>query len=141
MLAVAQDHELDRGATKVAAGDERFCALTRAARPVAEMVRFVVGPDGDVVPDIKRKLPGRGLWIAATHEAVAEAARRNVFSRGFKREVRADAGEVLSVPVELSIEPDQLPSSTNKILFRVHSADDPSITTDADSRFIGPSVR
>ncbi|MCY1409741.1 cytochrome c oxidase accessory protein CcoG [compost metagenome] len=58
-----------------------------------------------------------------------------------KREVRADAGEVLSVPVELSIEPDQLPSSTNKILFRVHSADDPSITTDADSRFIGPSVR
>ncbi|MNR28288.1 Ubp3 associated protein Bre5 [compost metagenome] len=58
-----------------------------------------------------------------------------------KREVLADAGEVLSVPVELSIEPDQLPSSTNKILFRVRSADDPSIKTDADSRFIGPSVR
>jgi polyferredoxin len=58
-----------------------------------------------------------------------------------KREVLAEAGEVLSVPVELSIEPDQLPSSTNKILFRVHSADDPSIKTDADSRFIGPSVR
>ncbi|MGH8352685.1 MAG: cytochrome c oxidase accessory protein CcoG [Pseudomonas sp.] len=58
-----------------------------------------------------------------------------------KREVRALAGEVLSVPVELSIDPERLPSSTNEILFRIQSADDPSIHNDADSRFIGPSVR
>ncbi|PAU65570.1 cytochrome c oxidase accessory protein CcoG [Pseudomonas sp. PIC25] len=58
-----------------------------------------------------------------------------------KREVKALAGEVLSVPVELSIDPERLPSSTNEILFRVQSADDPSIHNDAKSRFIGPSVR
>src|SRR5690606_22881732 len=85
------DTELDRGAAKVASGDERFCALTRTARPVSEMIRFVVGPDGNVVPDVKRKLPGRGLWIAATHQAVAEAVKRNVFARGFERAVRAGA--------------------------------------------------
>ena len=58
-----------------------------------------------------------------------------------KREITALAGEVLSLPVELSIEPSNLPSSANEIRFRLHAADDPSITTDAASRFIGPSVR
>ncbi|MFC0710676.1 cytochrome c oxidase accessory protein CcoG [Azorhizophilus paspali] len=57
------------------------------------------------------------------------------------REVRASAGEILSIPVELSIDPDKLPSSTNDVVFRIRSADDPSIHQDADSRFIGPSVR
>ncbi|MGE0563323.1 MAG: RNA-binding protein [Pseudolabrys sp.] len=95
MLAAAQNDEevseLDRGATKVAAGDERTCALTRTAKPVGDMIRFVVGPDGDVVADVRRKLPGRGLWVTATHTAVVEAVKRNVFARGFKRAVRADA--------------------------------------------------
>jgi hypothetical protein len=43
--------------------------------------------------------------------------------------------------VELSIDPDKLPSSTNTIVFRVRAVDDASIENDADSRFIGPSVR
>ncbi len=58
-----------------------------------------------------------------------------------KSEITALAGEVLSLPIELSIDPENLPSSTNEITFRLHSADDPSIKTDAASRFIGPSVR
>jgi len=58
-----------------------------------------------------------------------------------KREIRALAGEVLSVPVELSIDPEKLPSSTNEIMFRIRSADDANIHNDAASRFIGPSVR
>lgn len=89
MLAVAQDIELDRGAT--APGTERTCALTRDVKPVDEMVRFVVAPAGEIVADVKRKLPGRGLWVTATRDAVAEAVRRNVFARGFKRDVRAGA--------------------------------------------------
>ncbi len=89
MLAIAQDTELDRGTTSVAPGTERSCALTRKVMPVADMVRFVVGPDGAVVPDVKRKLPGRGLWITGTGAAVTEAVKRNVFARGFKRQVRA----------------------------------------------------
>ncbi|VXC66417.1 Cytochrome c oxidase accessory protein CcoG [Pseudomonas sp. 8Z] len=58
-----------------------------------------------------------------------------------KREIRALAGEVYSFPVELSVAPEKLPSSANNIVFHVQSADDPSIKNDADSRFIGPSVR
>ncbi len=85
----AQDAELDRGTTSVAPGTERQCALTRTVMPVDEMIRFVVGPDGAVVPDVKRKLPGRGLWVSGTSAAVAEATKRNVFARGFKRQVRA----------------------------------------------------
>ncbi len=58
-----------------------------------------------------------------------------------KREIKALAGEVLSLPVELSIDPSSLPSSTNEIMFRIRSADDASIHNDAASRFIGPSIR
>jgi predicted RNA-binding protein YlxR (DUF448 family) len=94
MQAVAQntmqDLELDRGAA-FAPGTERTCALTRDVRPVSELIRFVVGPDGAVVPDVKRKLPGRGLWITGTRASVEQAVKRNVFARGFKRDVRAAA--------------------------------------------------
>ena len=88
MLAVAQDNELDHGTTSVAPGTERTCALTREVKPAAEMIRFVAGPNGEAVPDVKRKLPGRGIWITATRAAIEDAVRRNVFARAFKREVR-----------------------------------------------------
>ena len=93
MLAVAQDSELDRGATDVAPGTERTCALSRELKPASEMIRFVLGPAGEVVPDVKRKLPGRGIWITASRAAIEDAARRNVFARGFKRDVRV-AGDL-----------------------------------------------
>jgi len=65
-----------------------MCAVTRQVRPIDELIRFVVAPSGEVVADLKRKLPGRGLWVSATRQAVAEAARRNQFGKGFKRDVR-----------------------------------------------------
>ncbi|MGE8498492.1 MAG: cytochrome c oxidase accessory protein CcoG [Pseudomonas sp.] len=58
-----------------------------------------------------------------------------------RSEVKAQAGEVLSLPVELSIAPEKLPSSANEIMFHIQSADDESINNTAASRFIGPSVR
>ena len=85
----AHDNDLDRGATSVAPGTERSCALSRKLKPVSQLIRFVVGPAGEAVPDIKRKLPGRGIWIDATRAAVEEAVKRNVFARGFKRDVKA----------------------------------------------------
>ena len=88
MLAVAQDNELDRGTTSVAPQAERTCALTRELKPAAEMIRFVVGPNGAAVPDVKRKLPGRGIWITATRAAIEDAVKRNVFARGFRRDVQ-----------------------------------------------------
>jgi len=91
MLATAQhneqDSDLDRGTISVAAGTIRTCALSRKPLPVSDMIRFVVGPAGEAVPDIKRKLPGRGIWITATRAALEEAIKRNVFARAFKREV------------------------------------------------------
>jgi len=93
MLAAMQDSEIDRGAMSVAAGMERTCALSRELKPVAEMSRFVVGPGGEVVPDVKRKLPGRGIWVTGTRAAIEEAVKRNVFGRGFKRDVRT-AGDL-----------------------------------------------
>jgi hypothetical protein len=88
MLAVTHDNELDRGTASVAPGNERHCALTRELKPVSEMIRFVLGPAGEVVPDIKRKLPGRGIWITCGRASLEEAVKRNVFARGFKRDVR-----------------------------------------------------
>ena len=88
MLAMVQDDDLDRGAAHVAPGTERTCALTRTLKPVDDMIRFVVGPAGEPVPDLKRKLPGRGIWITATREALVEAVKANVFARGFRRNVR-----------------------------------------------------
>ncbi|MGZ3519338.1 MAG: DUF448 domain-containing protein, partial [Vulcanimicrobiaceae bacterium] len=88
MLAIAQDSELEHGTTSVAPGTKRTCALTRELKPAAEMIRFVVGPGGEAVPDVKRKLPGRGIWVTATRAAIEDAVKRNVFARGFKRDVR-----------------------------------------------------
>ncbi|HEY1310530.1 MAG TPA: RNA-binding protein [Pseudolabrys sp.] len=86
--ASEQDNELDHGAAKAASGSERHCALSRTLKPVDEMIRFVAGPDGDIVPDLKRKLPGRGIWITAARVSLEEAIKRNVFVRAFKRSVR-----------------------------------------------------
>jgi uncharacterized protein len=86
MIAQAGDSELDTGPR--ARASERLCVATRTVRPVADLIRFVVGPDGDAVADIKHKLPGRGIWVTATEEALTEAIRRKAFARGFKRQVR-----------------------------------------------------
>ncbi|MFO6040941.1 FixG Ig-like domain-containing protein, partial [Pseudomonas aeruginosa] len=51
------------------------------------------------------------------------------------------AGDILNLPMELSIEPEKLPSTTNEIVFTIESADDPSIHKEAKSRFIGPRTR
>jgi hypothetical protein len=86
MIAEAQDIELDTGPR--AREPERLCVATRTVRPVSDLIRFVIGPEGDAVPDIKHKLPGRGIWVTATQDALGEAIRRKAFARGFKREVR-----------------------------------------------------
>ena len=88
MLA-STDIELDNGPRTDKSATMRMCAVSREVRPTEELIRFVLSPDGTVVPDIKRKLPGRGLWITASRARVAEAVRRNQFNRGFKRDVRA----------------------------------------------------
>lgn len=66
----------------------RRCIVTRRVAPPDELVRFVLAPDGTVVPDLKRRLPGRGAWVTAQHRTVAEAVRRNAFGRALKAPAR-----------------------------------------------------
>jgi uncharacterized protein len=87
MLALA-DPELDNGPRTEKSATLRMCAVSREVRPIDELIRFVVAPSGEVIADLKRKLPGRGLWVSASRQAVAEAVRRHQFGRGFKRDVR-----------------------------------------------------
>jgi uncharacterized protein len=89
MTAEFQSIELDRGPR--ARETERLCVATRTVRPVADLIRFVIGPDGEAVPDLKRKLPGRGVWVTATQQALAAAIKGNAFARGFKQAVRTPA--------------------------------------------------
>jgi uncharacterized protein len=96
MLGGTQDDALDAGPRKTAPGTERLCVATGEVKPVGEMIRFVVGPDGAAVPDLKRRLPGRGLWITATQDAMRTAIARKAFARGFKRDVRVAADLVES---------------------------------------------
>jgi hypothetical protein len=64
-----------------------MCIVTRAAKPVSELIRFVIGPDGAVVPDLACRLPGRGVWVTASRTAVESAVARRLFARSFRRDV------------------------------------------------------
>lgn len=66
----------------------RMCALTRAEKPVAELIRFVLGPDDMLVPDTEAKAEGRGVWISLNRDLVAEAVKKKAFARSLKTEVR-----------------------------------------------------
>jgi uncharacterized protein len=74
--------------------NERTCIVTRLGGDPERLIRFVVGPDSDVVPDLKRKLPGRGCWVTAERSKVEKAATKNLFARAFRRPV--------SVPADLA---------------------------------------
>jgi predicted RNA-binding protein YlxR (DUF448 family) len=63
-----------------------MCIVTREVKDEAELIRFVRSPDGVAVPDLARKLPGRGVWVSLDRRKVAEAATKKMFSRGFQAE-------------------------------------------------------
>jgi hypothetical protein len=81
---------------------ERTCIVSRTVRPAAAMIRFVLGPNGAVVPDLKRRLPGRGVWVAAERTAVEEAVRRRLFNQAFKS-VDAKAFPALAQEIEATL--------------------------------------
>jgi uncharacterized protein len=87
MLARLDEFEADHGPRTIAPGTTRLCVATRVVKPIEEMIRFVRGPEGGVVPDLKRKLPGRGVWVTAQRVVLAQAINRGAFRHGFKSEV------------------------------------------------------
>ncbi|MDF0601624.1 RNA-binding protein [Psychromarinibacter sp. C21-152] len=69
------------------AGPERRCIATGEVRPKAGLIRFVVGPDAEIVPDVLEKLPGRGIWVGSEKSALTLAVRKRLFSRAAKQSV------------------------------------------------------
>lgn len=92
---MAGETDISEADLGISAGDEqgplRLCAETRVRRPKDEMLRFVLGPDSAVVPDLAERLPGRGVWLTCDRAVVAAAVRSKVFARSFKRKVDAPA--------------------------------------------------
>ena len=86
-------------------GPNRTCIATRQVLPVEALIRFVASPEGVVTPDIRRKLPGRGVWVMATENAVADAVKKKAFARGLKSPVKA--------PDDLILIPGCIDSTTN----------------------------
>lgn len=72
----------------------RECCLTREARPASDLIRFALGPDDEIVPDVDAKAPGRGVWVTLSEAMVAEAVGKRAFSRSLKQKV--------SVPPDLA---------------------------------------
>jgi hypothetical protein len=92
LTAVLDATEQDNGAADALRGKRsRMCAVTRTVLPEGELIRFVAAPDGSMVADLKRKLPGRGVWVSLDRGRVTEAVRKNVFARALKQPVRPAA--------------------------------------------------
>ena len=81
----------------------RRCIVTGESLPRDGLIRFVAGPDGGIVPDLAEKLPGRGVWVCATRDALSKAVEKRLFSRGLKTRTQA---------------PDDLPGTVEGLLVR-----------------------
>ena len=73
-------------------GPERKCIATGEVQPKDGLIRFVLGPDGRIVPDLAGKLPGRGLYVSANRAVIDKAAAKGLFSRAMKQPVKAPEG-------------------------------------------------
>jgi predicted RNA-binding protein YlxR (DUF448 family) len=81
----------DADSTPVVSGPLRTCIVTGETMAPERMIRFVVGPDGDVVPDLARRLPGRGMWVRAERAIVEQAVAKKAFARAARAAVKAAA--------------------------------------------------
>ena len=105
---------MTRGGRRDDEESQRTCIVSRAKLPPDELLRFVLGPAGEVVPDLRRKLPGRGVWVQATRDAVAEAVKRKAFARGFKEPAAATPELVEQVDALLERDALQMLGMANK---------------------------
>ncbi|MGQ0565493.1 MAG: RNA-binding protein [Gemmobacter sp.] len=71
---------------------ERRCIATGESQPKAGLVRFVVGPEQQVVPDLLNRLPGRGIYVSADRAAIDKAAKKGLFARAAKASVKVPDG-------------------------------------------------
>jgi uncharacterized protein len=90
-LAFAIAMSLEEPLAPPSTGPQRTCIATGETGAPQRMIRFVVGPEGDVVPDLARRLPGRGLWVKAERAAVERAVAKNLFARAARASVKPAA--------------------------------------------------
>jgi uncharacterized protein len=90
VLTQPVDEDTDKGPAETRTQRERLCLATGDIKPIDEMIRYVVAPDGMVVPDLANKLPGRGCWISANHAALTLAMKQKLFARAFRGKGVAD---------------------------------------------------
>jgi len=90
-LAFAAAMTLEEPLAPPSTGPQRTCIATGETGAPERMIRFVVGPEGDVVPDLARRLPGRGLWVKAERSAVERAVAKNLFARAARASVKPAA--------------------------------------------------
>ena len=83
-------------------GAERKCIATGEVQPKFGLIRFVVGPDQQIVPDILGKLPGRGIWVSAQHETLAKTIAKGLFSRGAKQTVSVPGTLISDIESQLA---------------------------------------
>ncbi|WP_235562653.1 RNA-binding protein, partial [Brevundimonas sp. Root1423] len=72
-------------------GDDDAKLVTHEVMDESRLIRFVAAPDGSVAPDLARKLPGRGLWVAADRASIETAVKKNLFSRAAKAPMKPAA--------------------------------------------------
>ena len=89
------------GRTKDRSEPERCCIVTGETGPKEGLVRFVVGPDESVVPDLAGKLPGRGIYVTAARDPLERAVAKRMFSKGAKRQVGVPDGLVDAIEAGL----------------------------------------
>ena len=76
---------------------ERRCIVTRQALEKDQLIRFVLGPDNAVVPDLAENLPGRGYWVTASRKVLAEAVKKNAFAKAMQAPVKMLAPLILCI--------------------------------------------
>src|SRR5690348_5051395 len=87
-MALAMTLEPPMTPAAESAGPLRTCIVTGETMAPERMIRFVVGPDGDVVPDLARRLPGRGMWLKAERAMVEQAVAKKAFARAARAAVK-----------------------------------------------------
>ncbi|MCA4920313.1 MAG: RNA-binding protein [Roseomonas sp.] len=84
-LALPEEDEPEKGPL-------RRCIVTRESLPKAEMIRFVLGPGREILPDLAEKLPGRGMWLSARGDVLEGAISRGAFTRAARGPVVVPPG-------------------------------------------------
>ncbi len=88
-MTAKQQHQLSTEGAGQESSPERLCAVTRQCLDPKHLIRFVLSPDGIVVPDLERRLPGRGVWISCDRRLVERAVATKVFAKSLKTKAEA----------------------------------------------------